>query len=63
LLAGVITRLSNDAPAPLLLKAGAFWPGKSDLERAFPATPAPTNPDIEKANGNKNVRFFITTAS
>lgn len=56
--AGVITRFSNDALAPLELRDGAFCPGKSDLERACPPTADPRRPEIDSAKGIKNGRFF-----
>jgi hypothetical protein len=61
LLGGVITRFSKGTAAAPLLIEGAFWPGKSDLERTFPPTVVPTSAEIEKANGNKNFGFFTAT--
>jgi hypothetical protein len=62
-LAGVITKFSKVAAAPLLLIDGAFCPGKSDLERTFPPTAVPNSAEIENANGNKNFGFFTATDS
>jgi hypothetical protein len=61
LLAGVITKLSKDAAAPPLLTDGAFCPAKSDLEKRFPPTAVPNSAEIEKANGNKNLGFFMAS--
>lgn len=59
----MITRLSNDVPAVPEVRDGGFWPGKSDRERAFPPTADPTSPEIDRANGNKNGRFFTVIPS